>query len=282
MIIEQERYDMFINIAKIKYEYSNNNLVQETYYDTNDKPINAYSNFGMIKYEYVDYKSVTNLIKNENIRIKNIIKTSFYDKDEKPIINEYNYHTSYTGKDNNNEIYIYCSTNNQLTLNNEGEIAYLIRDITYDSSNYTVMTSRTFGTNNEPVLYNNNCFTFITKSFGYYDIVFSECYGTNEDPILNKNGYFKYVGVYDSKYNLVSYKLYGTNDKLTLFKNNYSAVNYEYDDNNRKISAKYYGTNEKPIMNIWGYSSYKINYDENGKAVTNYYDDKGNKINSIQ
>ena len=281
IITELEKYSMFINAAKIKYEYSNFNLIKESYYGINNEPINAYSNLGIIKYEYTDYRAVTNLIKDETIKIKNIIKTSYYDKDEKPILSKYNYHAKYIGKDNDSEINIYCGTNNELVINNEGNIAYSIENTYYDSNNYKVRTLRTFGTNNEPVIYNNHCFKFVTKYFGNYDIAESECYGTNNEPILGRNGYFKYEGIYDDNYNLVSYRLYGTNNQLTLFKNNYARVDYKYDKNNRKILAKYYGTNEKPIMNIWGYASYKITYDSKENAVTNYYDDKGKEIRII-
>ena len=270
--------DLLINTSKIRYEYSNSILSKESYYGIGNEPVNAYDNLSTIKYEYLDYRNITNLIKDDTIKIKNIVKHSFYDKNDNPIIlKKENYHSIYIGYDNNNEIIIYCDTNNKLIIN-ENKIAYEI--ISYGGKiNSDTRIYKVFGVNNEPILDMDNRFKMITKFNGleFYSV---EYFDTNEKPITNIRGYHKFLNDYDENLNCISHKLYSTNNQLTLSSMfNYAIIYWQYDKNNREIYIQYLGTNEEPIMSIDGYSSYKINYDENGTSTTNYYDDKGNEIN---
>ena len=262
----------YYDIHKIKYDYSNSLLFKETFFNIDDNKINTSDNFNSIKYEDVSYKYITNLIKNTNIKIGNIKKISFYDKNENPIIlKTYNYHTAYLGMDNNNRIEIYCDTNNQLTYYKYNNYSYSIVNIEINYNYH--FTTKYYDVNNNiidkiEVINNGNYYT----SLKYFD--------SNENPAISESGYFFNTNTYDENYNLVSEKYYGTNNNLIENKYyNYAICNHQYDKNNREIHIQYLGTNEKPVMSVYGYSSCKINYNENGNASTNYYDEKGNEIN---
>ena len=123
-ILITDTYDFFntnkyqSGMQKIKYEYSNSILIKESYYGINGEPINAYHNLGTVKYDYLNYTDVTNFIKYNTISNLSITKTSYYDKYLNPIIlDEMNYNTKYEGSNYNNEVYIFCDTNNKLTIN---------------------------------------------------------------------------------------------------------------------------------------------------------------------
>lgn len=268
---------IYISTAKIKYEYSNSILIKESYYGINGEPINAYNNLGALKYDYLNYTDVTNFIKYNTISNLSITKTSYYDKYLNPIIlDEMNYHTKYEGSNYNNEVYIFCNTNNKLTINFQKK-AYVITYYLKEGTRTRV--TKTFGTNNEPILNYENYFKQIVRFNDKYYICSIENYGINEEPIIGSKGYFIMTNTYDENVNWVTQELHGTNNDLVLSKKlNYSVLHLEYDEDNKNIAAFYYGTNRKPTMINLGYSSIRIYYDEYGNTTTNYYDDKGNQI----
>ena len=267
----------YINAAKIKYEYSNSMLIKEYYFGTNNEPINGLENIYAVKYEYLKYDAADYFIKNDSIKNLNIIKTSFYDKKMNPIIaDELNYHSKYEGSNYNNEVYIYCDTNDKLTINYQN-IAYSIKSYLKEGTRTRV--TENYGINNEPVLSYEKFFRQIVRFNDKYYIHSMENYGTNGEPVIGSKGYFYMTNTYDDNVNWVSLRLYGTNNELVLSKKlNYAIFLIEYDENNREIAEKYFDTNGNPTMNTIGYSSYKIEYDDYGVPTTNYYDEKGNWI----
>ena len=203
---------ILVNASKIKYEYSNSMLIKQSYYGINDEPINAYDNLSIIKYEYLDYGYITNLIKNENIKIKNIIKNSFYDKNNNPIIlKKENYHSEYYGNNNKYSIRIYCDTNNKLIINNIYKYAYNITEYSY-TNNISISVSKNFGINNNPVLNSDGVFKIIyIKNYLSNTI---ENYGINNEPVISKIfKCFRRIEFFDNNYKRM-YKYYDVNNEL--------------------------------------------------------------------
>ncbi len=277
------------NIMEIRYEYSDGNLTQKTFYDINKNLILNNEGIAIWKGRY-DHKG-------------NLIEVHFLGKNRKPVLNK-NGVSSIKLKYNRLHAiteHLFFGLEEKPTLNNEGYFK-LINIYTNDNNTYTIETKR-FGLNGKPVTlemgFSSNIMSY-NKDGQLIQMMFFDQKG---NPVISKeHGFFRETKTYDQYGNILNNSYYGTTGKPILLDNNFSQItrNYNYKNNsitilrkndhqivsgsliklnqyNRIISIACLNSAKEISSCGYGFSYIKIKYNKNKKANKISFFDKQHK-----
>lgn len=282
--------------AVIEYNYNNGQMVEESYYDINRRPV-LRSDLGCAKrkYEYANgkvcrqsfYDESDNLTLRKDLGVA-IIQyeyddagrntfTQYYGIDELPVIStKYKcagFHYNYDEVSGNEADIWYIGTDGNVMVRQD--LGYAHVHYEYDSDG-NIKSEAYLDADEEPALWKEGGFALYTYEYDKENEKRTGRYFINEEePVLRKDyGYAWFEEFYENG-KCRERRYYDTEDELVLIKDKgYARIEYEYNEFGQCISELFYGTDGDEKLTIspeYKCAGFLYDYDEKGRQISIEY-----------
>lgn len=149
---------------------------------------------------------------------------------------------------------------------------------TITDRNGNILQEDYYGSDNQPVLMDNNACT-IKRKFNKGYVIEETYYGISGNRIFSQDGYFRKENKMDKRGKLIYSAFFGIEDEPVYCKEGYHAITFQYDKRENLESVSIYGTRGQliPYSGYWATQKFKYN---GGGCITDifYIDQFGNPV----